>query len=257
MGEKITGYHAIEEALKDVAPGSILFLCRNSEKRNERLESLARAAEKVAIRRIAKVEMDRLVPGVDHRGAVLEVASTFRTRSAATGTGKSTTVKEFVKGLADDRGALVLILDGITDPQNLGAILRSADQFSVDLVVMPDRRSAQANETVNRISSGAAQYVPMSVVTNLVREMEILQEHGFWVYGADMGGDDLHKVVFPHRTAIVMGAEGDGMSQLVGKRCDHLVSIPTTGHIDSLNVSVAAGVLLYEVRRQQSAKRTT
>ena len=256
MGEKITGYHAIEEALKGVAPGSILFLCRNSEKRNERLESLARAAEKVAIRRIAKVEMDRLVPGVDHRGAVLEVASSARSRSASSGTGKAITVKEFVKNLAADAGALVLILDGITDPQNLGAILRSADQFSVDLVVLPDRRSAQANETVNRISSGAAQYVPMSVVTNLVREMEILQEHGFWIYGADMGGDDLHKVVFPHRTAIVMGAEGDGMSQLVGKRCDHLVSIPTTGHIDSLNVSVATGVLLYEARRQQSAKNT-
>jgi 23S rRNA (guanosine2251-2'-O)-methyltransferase len=96
----------------------------------------------------------------------------------------------------------------------------------------------------------------MSVVTNLVREMEILQEHGFWIYGADMGGDDLHKVVFPQRTAIVMGAEGDGMSQLVSKRCDHLVSIPTTGHIDSLNVSVATGVLLYEVRRQQSIKKS-
>ncbi len=129
--------------------------------------------------------MDRHVPGWTIVGSP-EVASTFRSRSVATGTGKSTTVKEFVKGLSDDQGALVLILDGITDPQNLGAILRSADQFSVDLVIMPDRRSAQANETVNRISSGAAQYVPMSVVTNLVREMEILQEHGFWVYGADM-----------------------------------------------------------------------
>lgn len=253
MGEKITGYHAIEESLKEACAGSILFLCKDSEKRSERLEALARSTKKVAIRKITSMEMDRMAGGADHRGALLELSSPsrFRQNHSGSGSGTVTTVKDFVNGLADGQGALVLILDGITDPQNMGAILRSADQFSVDLVMMPERRSAQANETVLRISSGAAQYVPTAVVTNLVREMELLQANNFWIYGADMDGENLPKVVFPARTAIVMGSEGDGMSLLVHKRCDQIVSIPMSGHIDSLNVSVAAGILLYEVRRQQ------
>jgi len=249
MANRITGYHAIEEALKQAPAGSVLFLCRNSERRNERLESLAKAAGgKVIVRKIAKVELDRMVPDVDHRGAMLEIQETSRERRMAV---KAVTVKDFAKGLQEGQGAVVLMLDGITDVQNLGAIMRSADQFSVDLVVVPERRSAQADATVAGISSGASQYVPTATVVNLVREIEILKEHGFWVYGADMAGEALPSVVFPKRTVIVMGSEGDGLSQLVAKSCDHIVSIPTNGHIDSLNVSVAAGVLLYEARRQQ------
>lgn len=252
MGERILGFHAIEEALKQAPSGSILYVCRNMEKRNERLESLAKGTSGVSVRKIAKVEMDRATQGADHRGVFLELA---RSREpAANSTRKSAvTVKDFLGALPEDAQALVLILDGITDVQNLGAILRSADQFSVDLVIVPERRSAQANETVLRISSGAAQYVPVATVTNLVREIEALQKQGFWVYGADMGGEAIHATRFPARTALVMGSEGEGMSQLVAKRCDHIVSIPTSGHIDSLNVSVAAGILLYEVRRQQAA----
>jgi 23S rRNA (guanosine2251-2'-O)-methyltransferase len=147
---------------------------------------------------------------------------------------------------------VVLVLDEITDPQNLGAILRSCDQFSVSLVVIPERRSVQVNETVVKVSSGAAQYVPVSVVTNINRELEYLKANGFWVYGADMGGKVTYKTVFPKKTVLVMGNEGKGLSQLTQKLCDMLVSIPMTGHIDSLNVSVAAGILLYEIRRQQA-----
>ena len=252
MDERILGFHAIEEALKQAPSGSILYICRNMEKRNDRLESLAKTTAGVYVRKIAKVEMDRMTQGADHRGALLELA---RARESMSSSSKKNvvTVKDFLGGLGDDKPALVLILDSITDVHNLGAILRSADQFSVDLVIVPERRSAQANETVLRVSSGAAQYVPVATVTNLVREIEALQKHGFWVYGADMGGTAIHATRFPARTALVMGSEGDGMSQLVAKRCDHIVSIPTSGHIDSLNVSVAAGILLYEFRRQQAA----
>lgn len=251
MGERILGFHAIEEALKQAPAGSVLYICRNMEKRNDRLESLARTTSGVSVRKIAKVEMDRMTQGADHRGVVLEL-SRSRERSAGPAKKTGATVKDFLAELADGQPALVLVLDGITDVQNLGAILRSADQFSVDLVIVPDRRSAQATETVYRVSSGAAQYVPMATVTNLVREIETLQKHGFWVYGADMGGSPVQSIKFPARTVLVMGSEGDGMSQLVEKQCDHIVSIPTTGHIDSLNVSVATGILLYEFRRQQS-----
>lgn len=251
MGERVLGFHAIEEALKQAPSGSILYICRNMEKRNDRLESLAKTTSGVSVRKIAKVEMDRMTNGTDHRGALLELAKP-RERGVGTTRKQVVTVKDFLGELAEDSSSLVLVLDGITDVQNLGAILRSADQFSVDLVIVPERRSAQANETVVRISSGAAQYVPMATVTNLVREIEVLQKHGFWVYGADMGGESVHTTRFPGRTVLVMGSEGDGMSQLVARRCDHIVSIPTTGHIDSLNVSVATGILLYEFRKQQN-----
>lgn len=143
-----------------------------------------------------------------------------------------------------------MILDGITDPHNLGAILRSADQFGADLVLIPERRAVQANETVVKVSSGAAQYVPVAVVTNLTREIKTLKDNGFWIYGADMNGDSSYSEKFASRTCIVMGSEGDGISTLVRRNCDYIVSIPMQGHIDSLNVSVAAGILMYEFRRE-------
>ncbi|MBR5669263.1 MAG: 23S rRNA (guanosine(2251)-2'-O)-methyltransferase RlmB, partial [Spirochaetales bacterium] len=158
-------------------------------------------------------------------------------------------VQDFCKSLKEDQGALVLALDEITDPHNLGAILRSADQFSAALIIVPERRSASANETVIRISSGAAQYITMATVPNLARELDVLKDYGFWVYGADMNGDSSYNMKFPKRTVIVMGSEGSGMRSLVRAKCDHIVSIPMSGHIDSLNVSVAAGILMYEFRR--------
>ena len=252
MGQRITGFHAIEEAVKNAPAGSVLYLCRNSEKRNDRLEGLAKANGKISIRKIAKIEMDRMVPNIDHRGCELELGESKKERQ---GLFKTTTIKDFLKDLPNDKDALILVLDGITDVQNLGAILRSADQFAVDLVIVPDRRSASVNPTVARISSGASQYVPIAQVVNIVRELALLQEHGFWVYGADMDGDCLPSVIFPKRTVLIMGSEGDGMSQLVKRTCDHIVAIPTEGHIDSLNVSVATGICLYEIRRQQ-AQRT-
>ena len=245
MAEYITGFHAIEEALKDEGLRGTLFICRNMEKRNDRLESLARYQGKVKVKKVARVEMDRMSPDIDHRGALLSI--TVRDNS----TSKAYTVSEFISSLSDSQAATVLILDGITDVQNLGAIMRSADQFAVSLVVVPSRRSAQNNATVERISSGASRHVPTATVTNLVREIEYLQKAGFWIYGADMNGEKLTETKFPPRTAIIMGSEGSGLSDLIRKKCDFIVSIPTHGHIDSLNVSVAAGIMLYEVSRQR------
>lgn len=247
MGEKIFGFHAIEEGLKQASAGSTLYLCRGMGGHTAELERQARLTGKVAVRKIASAEMDRMAPGKDHRGALLDLGGARKTTSRA----KSVSVKEFCQGLGPDDEALVLVLDEITDPQNLGAILRSCDQFSVSLVVIPSRRSVQVNETVVKVSSGAAQYVPVAVETNINRELEYLQNNGFWVYGADMSGKEAYKTVFPKRTVLVMGSEGKGLSQLTRRLCDMLVSIPMTGHIDSLNVSVATGILLYEIRRQQ------
>lgn len=252
MGEKIFGLHAIEESLKQAATGSVLYLCRGMGGHTAALERQALLTGKVLVKKIAKVEMDRMVDNADHRGAVLELADSRKGNAKI----QFRTIKDFCATLKEDDDALVLVLDEITDPQNLGAILRSADQFSVSLVVIPERRSAQANATVVKVSSGAAQYVPMAVVTNINRELENLKNNGFWVYGADMAGKETYRTVFPKRTVLVMGSEGKGLRDLTRSLCDGIVSIPTTGHIDSLNVSVAAGILLYEVRRQQAVPPT-
>jgi 23S rRNA (guanosine2251-2'-O)-methyltransferase len=245
MGEKVYGYHAIEEALKKAGMGSTLYLQRGGGERIQALEREAVLTGKVAVKKLSREELSRMMEGVDLRGALLDLGGPRKGASRLI----ETTVDEFCSRLGEDEGAFVLILDGITDPHNLGAILRSADQFGADLVLIPERRAVQANETVVKVSSGAAQYVPVSVVTNLTREIKTLRDNGFWIYGADMNGDSSYSEKFAKRTAIVMGSEGSGMSSLVRKNCDCIVSIPMRGHIDSLNVSVAAGILMYEFRR--------
>ncbi len=246
MGEKITGIHAIEEALKSASHGSTLYLLKG-DKRNSSLEFKAQANGKTAVKKVSSAELDKLAGSTDHRGAVLDIGS--RSSGFRGGRIQEITVDEFCRSLKDGQNALVLALDEITDPHNLGAILRSADQFSAALIIVPERRSASANETVIRISSGAAQYVKLATVTNLSRELEALKDHGFWVYGADMNGESSYSTKFSPRSVIVMGSEGSGMRALVRSKCDHVVSIPMSGHIDSLNVSVAAGILMYEYRR--------
>lgn len=245
MGEKIYGHHAIEEAVKKAGMGSTLYIERTKADKFSSLIREAKLTGKIAVRKVSRDELERMLPGADLRGALLDMGGPRRGASRLI----ETSVEEFCAKLGDDDEALVLMLDGITDPHNLGAILRSADQFGVDLVIIPERRSVQANETVVKVSSGAAQYVPMSVVTNLSRALGTLKENGFWVYGADMAGESSYTTRLARKSVIVMGSEGDGMSQLVRKNCDYIISIPMRGHIDSLNVSVAAGILLYEARR--------
>lgn len=245
MGEKIYGHHAIEEALKSARQGSTLYLLRNGGDAIKRLEFEANATGKVRVKKLSRDELDRLYPGVDLRGALLDLG-------ASTNLGAKTreiTTEEFLRGLGEGESALVLLLDGVKDPQNLGAILRSADQFGASLVIIPERRSAHETETVLKVSSGASKYVPLSVATNLSREIALLKENGFWIYAADMSGSSSYEERFYPRSAIVMGSEGSGISQLVRKNSDQIVSIPMRGHIDSLNVSVAAGILMYEYRR--------
>ena len=131
-----------------------------------------------------------------------------------------------------------------------GAIIRSADQFSADLILLPERRSAAVNETVIRVASGSAQYVTVSNVVNLSKEINSLKDAGFWIYGADMSGNSSYETAFSSRSVLVMGSEGSGIRPLVRSNCDYMVRIPMSGHIDSLNVSVSAGILMYEYRRK-------
>jgi 23S rRNA (guanosine2251-2'-O)-methyltransferase len=129
--------------------------------------------------------------------------------------------------------------------------LRSAEQFGVDVVVLPARRSARVNPTVEKVSAGASNYVRTVTVTNLRRALGQLKEAGYWVYGADAAGAPLWDAELQGKTVLVMGSEGKGVSEVVRRECDQLLRIPTSGRVDSLNVSVAAGVLLYECYRRQ------
>lgn len=240
MAEKITGNHAIEEALKKPMNGMTLYVVRGS-KRALSLELAAQASGKVAVKRVTEQDLAKMDP--DNHGAVL---TTPRGSSDAS---SRMTVQSLLDSLGKDDGALVLILDEITDPHNLGAIIRSADQFGVNLIVLPERRSVSVNETAARVSSGASRYVPVTYERNLRNVIDTLKLNGFWIYGADMNGSPSYNAAFAKKSAIIMGSEGSGMRDLVRANCDEIISIPMRGHIDSLNVSVAAGILLYEFRR--------
>jgi 23S rRNA (guanosine2251-2'-O)-methyltransferase len=146
--------------------------------------------------------------------------------------------------------ALLLFLDHVTDPQNLGAILRSADQFAVDVVVVPARRAAGLSDAVARASSGASAHVRVAVVPNLARCVEHAKSAGCWIYAADLRGTAAHRIDLGGRVGLIVGAEGGGVGSRMSELADASVCIPTRGHVDSLNVSVAVGILLYEVRRQ-------
>jgi len=236
----LTGFHAIEELIRSgKAKGPLLV--SNAGPRARTIMSLAKD-NNIRVDRVGEHELNRLAPG--NRGIALYTEGKDQNNEM--------TVQDFLAGLEEGQEALVVVLDGITDPHNYGAILRSCDQFGVDLVIVANRRSAKDAEVVSKTSAGAVAWVPIAIVPNLVRSVELCKEAGFWVYGADMKGEAVFKKDLRGRTVLIMGSEGSGISRLLKETCDGLVSMPTSGQVDSLNVSVAAGVLLYEVRRQRN-----
>jgi 23S rRNA (guanosine2251-2'-O)-methyltransferase len=243
----VTGYRAIEEYIRKNDGAAVL----HAGARNRRILDItekARAAG-IPVRWTDEKTLAGLPVRTDHRGLALELQSAPQKIY--------TTFEEFLAARRDagnqppGPAGLVLVLDGITDVHNLGALLRSADLFSLDAVILPPRRSAKDSDVVAKISSGASAFVPLLEAPNLVRAIRDLKEAGFWIYGADMKGRPAPETKLEGSAALVLGSEGKGLSRLVRETCDALISIPTAGHIDSFNVSVAGGILLYEIRRQQ------
>ncbi|OHD11072.1 MAG: 23S rRNA (guanosine(2251)-2'-O)-methyltransferase RlmB [Spirochaetes bacterium GWB1_48_6] len=240
MNEWILSYHTMEELIKKDPRGMRLSISKIS-KRNQDIKIMAQG-KKIPVDEVTPGEMDRFAGGREHRGIALSVPAQ---------SGDTEVVLEDFLGELKKENALVVILDGVTDPQNFGALLRSCDKFETDLVVVPGRRSAGETSAASAASAGALAWVPRATVTNLSRALGQLKEQGFWIYGADMGGEPAFDMKFTGRVALILGSEGAGISRLVKDNCDFITSIPTGGHVDSLNVSVAAGILLYEIRRQQ------
>jgi 23S rRNA (guanosine2251-2'-O)-methyltransferase len=243
MAEAIVGFHAIEELLKKGERKGTLYLSGRQGRLSELLEQARKGG--YTVRMVPERELEGYLQqaDADHRGALFLAE------------GRRSSIRDLQGYLRerDKPGALVLALDGITDPQNLGAILRSAEQFGTDLVILPARRSARVNPTVEKVSAGASNYVEIVTVPNLRRALGELKAAGYWVYGTDMSGEPLWSSDIRGKSVIVMGSEGKGLAELVRKECDQLLKIPTMGRIDSLNVSVAAGVVLYERARSVQA----
>ena len=209
--------------------------------RNRRVsETMARAGQMgIPLRFEARETLDRMAGGLPHQGVIAVVSA------------KPVISLETLLGEARDP-ALVVILDGVEDPRNLGAILRTAEAAGADGVVLPERHSAGLSETVARASAGALEHVRVARVGNVAQAITELKARGIWVVGFDAEGTERWESVdYKRPTAIVLGGEGRGIRRLVRERCDHLVSVPLFGHVASLNVSVVAGVALYEAVRQR------
>jgi 23S rRNA (guanosine2251-2'-O)-methyltransferase len=241
----LSGFHAIEERIKSGQSCGTLLVAKPGPRASE-IVDLA-IEQKIPVSKKGTADLDRL--SADHRGILLEVEIQQQQNEE----GPHLSLEGFINGLGEKKNALAVILDEITDPHNYGAILRSCDQFGADIVITRKRRIAKYAEVISKTSAGASAWVPTAETPNLLRAVEILKEKGFWIYGADMEGEAAWSKDLRGRTAIILGGEGTGISRILKESCDALIAIPSLGKLDSLNVSVAAGVLFYEVMRQRKA----
>lgn len=240
----LVGFHAVIARIRQ-APDSLKTIYYDVSRRDRRMKEFIEVAQETLGRKIHQADSQRLrqLAGHDrHQGVVAfaEPASLARN------------VTELLDGLGKNN-ALLLILDGVTDPHNLGACLRVADGAGADAIIVPKDRSAQLNTTVSKVASGAAETMPFVAVTNLARAMRELKEAGIWLIGtSDDAPKTLYEVDLKGPIAIVMGAEGEGLRRLTKETCDELVHIPMYGGVASLNVSVASGICLFEATRQRN-----
>ena len=243
--EKVIGIHAVSELLQQ-RPKSvrqIILQAGREDKRVGDVRALAKSAG-VAIAELGKQAFEREFDGV-HQGVAAYVEFENSTQSEQQ-------LFQLLKNL--DHPPLLLVLDGVTDPHNLGACLRSADAAGVDAVIIPKDKSVGLNATVRKVACGAAETVNLIAVTNLARCLDKLKAEGVWLIGAaDQADSSLYEQDLSGPIALIMGSEGSGLRRLTRESCDFLVSIPMAGALSSLNVSVATGVCLYEARRQRIA----
>jgi 23S rRNA (guanosine2251-2'-O)-methyltransferase len=235
----MTGFHAVEEALAAGRPLDRIVIARG--RHGERVEAVVRLAKShgVPVRFEDRQQVDRLVGAREHQGIAALVAI------------KPAVELEDLLRTKTDQGLLVL-LDGVEDPHNLGAIVRTSLAAGAQGVVIPERRAAGLSDTVERASAGALTHLPIARVKNLVRAMEAMKQAGYWLVGLDERAEKSYtEIDLKGSVGIVLGSEGEGLHELTRKRCDFLVSLPTSGPVRSLNVSVAAGVMLFEAVRQR------
>ncbi|VFR24157.1 23S rRNA (guanosine-2'-O-) -methyltransferase rlmB [plant metagenome] len=239
----LAGFHAVVARLRH-APDSVKDIYYDGQRRDKRMLSLLEQAERAQrpVHAVNAERLDGLARGTRHQGVV----------ALADARSLAVDLDEVLE--TADAVPFLLILDGVTDPHNLGACLRTADAAGVHAVIAPRDRAVGLNATVARVACGAADTVPYLMVTNLARTMRELKDRGIWLVGTDdQAQDTIHDVDAKLPMAWVMGAEGEGMRRLTRETCDRLVQIPMQGSVESLNVSVASAVCLYETVRQRQS----
>jgi 23S rRNA (guanosine2251-2'-O)-methyltransferase len=237
------GFHAVGVRLK-TAPTSVIEIYFEATRRDARMRQFIERAKEANVRLIEAdgLRLSKLCGNHGHQGVVARVEPLAQV----------TSLDDLLDSLPTDQPPLLLVLDGITDPHNLGACLRVADGAGAHAVIAPKDHAVGVNATVAKVASGAAETMPYFMVTNLARTLNELKERNIWVIGtSDDAPKTLYQVDLKGPTALVLGAEGAGMRQLTRKTCDELVSLPMRGAVESLNVSVASGVCLYEALRQR------
>lgn len=243
--EVVTGRNSVVEALRAGIPVSAVYIASRLEADDRTREILRTAADAgYPLLEVTKPELDRMTDGSVHQGVAVQVPPY-----------DYGDVEDLLDAAAaSDRAPLIVALDGVTDPRNLGAVLRSAGAFGAHGVLVPERRSAGVTASAWKVSAGAAARVPVARATNLVRALERLHEAGCFIVGLD-GGGDVAVGELPYANdplVLVVGSEGKGLSRLVREHCDVIASIPIASEVESLNAGVAAGIALYEVSRQRA-----
>ena len=231
----LIGIHAVAEALKAGRPLDRVHVAKGAG--GHRIQDILNdcRTKRISVRWEERAALDRMAEGGVHQGVV------------AIGAESDTRPLEEVLPNA----TMLVVLDGIEDPHNLGAVARSAHAAGVDAIVIPERRAAGLTPSAVKAAAGALEYLPVARVGNINRALEQLKEAGFWIYGLDERGDQTYDTVdYAAPTALVIGAEGKGLHEQVRKHCDFLVRIPLAGHLSSLNVSVAAGIALFDWKRR-------
>ena len=241
--DRFTGIHAVREALEAGSAFDRIVIAKGrQDSRIEEIVQLARERD-IPVRFEDRAQLDRLANSRDHQGVVAMAASR-----------EASTLEDILAHANNSKNqpGLIVLLDGVEDPHNLGAVIRTALAAGAHGVIIPERRAAGLTDTVARASAGAIAHLPIAKVTNLARAMEELKEAGYWLVGLDEEAKQSYtEVDYTSATGIVMGSEGKGLHELTRKRCDFVVSLPTSGPVKSLNVSVATGVVLFEALRQR------
>lgn len=241
MSEQIEGRNAVLEAFRSGKCVDKLFILDGCQ--DGPVRTITREARKkdTIINYVSKERLDQLSETHAHQGVIAQVAAY-----------EYSTVEDIL-AKAEEKGEppFLIFLDNVEDPHNLGAIIRTANLAGAHGVIIPKRRAVGLTSTVAKTSAGAINYTPVAKVTNLVRTMEELKQKGIWFVCADMGGESMYRMNLTGPIGLVIGNEGEGVSRLVREACDFTASIPMKGDIDSLNASVAAGVLAYEIVRQR------